>query len=459
MKTLCLIDGEHYLPVTRDALEQLRDEGHDLRAAVFIGGTEKIGTPQEVVDQLGLPVHLPRELRKGVVPIDEIVAACRKHGIQEVIDISDEPVVNYVSRFEIASALMRLGIAYRGADFLFTPPRFERILEKPSLAIIGTAKRVGKTAVAGYVARLLTREGYNPLVVTMGRGGPPEPEVIRGDRLEMTPAYMLEQAEAGKHAASDHYEDALTTRCITVGCRRCGGGMAGQVFVSNVPAGARKANEFDADLVIMEGSGATMPPIHTETRIVIVGAHQPIEFIAGYMGTYRVSIADLVIIAMCEEPLATPAKVRRVEKAVHRINPDATVVPTIFRPLPLTDIRDRKVLLVMTAPEEIIVSGIIPYLEREHGCEVVGHSPHLSNRPLLRKDIARHIDRAEVVLTEVKAAAIDVATREALEHGLEVVYLDNILLPLGDRGLDEAIPSLDEAILDVAASARRGFGG
>src|SRR5947209_14330738 len=46
----------------------------------------------------------------------------------------------------------------------------------PSLSIAGTGKRVGKTAVAGYVARLLA-EDRDVVVVAMGRGGPADPEI------------------------------------------------------------------------------------------------------------------------------------------------------------------------------------------------------------------------------------------------------------------------------------------
>jgi len=42
-KMICLIDGEHYFPVTRNALETLDNlEHNEVVAAVFIGGTEKL---------------------------------------------------------------------------------------------------------------------------------------------------------------------------------------------------------------------------------------------------------------------------------------------------------------------------------------------------------------------------------------------------------------------------------
>ena len=47
---------------------------------------------------------------------------------------------------------LALGVPYEGADFRLEPPRFEPI-GTPSVAVIGTGKRVGKTAVTGHVAR------------------------------------------------------------------------------------------------------------------------------------------------------------------------------------------------------------------------------------------------------------------------------------------------------------------
>ncbi len=43
--------------------------------------------------------------------------------------------------------------------------------------MIGTGKRTGKTAVAGHWAGLLRAAGRDPVIVSMGRGGPPEPQV------------------------------------------------------------------------------------------------------------------------------------------------------------------------------------------------------------------------------------------------------------------------------------------
>ena len=432
MKVLALIDGEHYPPVTQDAI--LSIEG-DVKAAVFIGGTEKVGSIDELTQHLGLPVYMTPDRDFSTI-IRLIVDTCKKYGIEQVVDLSDEPVVNYESRFSIGSVLMKEGVEYRGSDFIFTPPSTDKVLEKPSFMVVGMTKRVGKTAVSGYMARLLKAHGYTPCIVTMGRGGPAEPEIIRGDMITLTPSYLLQQADSGKHAASDHWENALTSRVVTVGCRRCGGGMAGTPFTSNVVKGAQLANTLDTDIVIMEGSGITLPPVYTDKHIVVAGAHQSVKFIREYFGPFRILLADLVIVTMCEEPMASPEKVNEMEKILDDIHPGVLQAHCVFRPHPLGEIKGRKIVLTTTAPSSILETKIVPYLEETFDCDVVGFSPYLSNRPKVKQDLETYLPRADLLLTEIKASAIDVATREALKKGLDVVYMDNILHVVGGNVLN-----------------------
>ena len=439
MENLVLIDGEHYPPVTKSAVESIKH----VKAAVFIGGTEKVGSIAELEDHLDIPVYRTDGTLPDVIHV--VITACTTHHIDQVIDLSDEPVVNYLSRFQIASVLMKNHIFYRGSDFYFSPPPSPKILKKPSLMVIGTAKRVGKTAISGYIARTLKKNGFTPCIVTMGRGGPAEPEVIRGDRIELTPSYLLQQADMGKHAASDHWENALLSRVITVGCRRCGGGMAGTPFVSNVPKGAGIANTLQSDIVIMEGSGITLPPVHTDACVVIMGAHQPLSFFTDYFGPFRVLIADIIIVMMCEEPLASPEKICQIEKALDTIHPGVPQAHCVFRPLPLIPIDKRRVVLATTTPREILDSKIVPYLEETYRCEIVGASPHLSNRQKLKKDLELILPKADTLLTEIKASAIDVATRMAIDHGLDVVYMDNIPQVVGGN-----ISDLDSELIALA---------
>ena len=96
--------------------------------------------------------------------------------VDVVVDLSDEPVLGPRERMLWASRALALGLPYVGADFRFEPPAFEPV-DVPSLAVIGVGKRIGKTAVTGHVARVLSRD-RRVVVVAMGRGGPAEPELV-----------------------------------------------------------------------------------------------------------------------------------------------------------------------------------------------------------------------------------------------------------------------------------------
>jgi len=66
------------------------------------------------------------------------------------------------------------------------------------------------------------------------------------------------------------------------------------------------------------------------------------------------------------------------------------------------------------------------HLEEAHGAEVVGITHRLADRSRLSQELADAGGRYEVLLTELKAAAVDVAARAAVSAGATVVFLDNI---------------------------------
>ena len=450
-KMLCLVDGEHYLPVTKEAIDTLNKLEHiDIVAAVFIGGTEKLRDDSEesYSEKLGVPVQFAKDKD---IPYDLIVEMIREFDVDTVMDLSDEPILDYSKRFRIACKVLNEGVIYEGPDFRFEPTSQYEIMEKPSITILGTGKRIGKTAVSGFVSRLIDKNGYEPCVIAMGRGGPEEPEIVHGEELEITAEYLLEQSEKGVHAASDHWEDALMSRILTIGCRRCGGGMAGEVFLTNMKQGAKLANKVDSKFAIFEGSGAAIPPIKTDKKIALIGANQPIENLTTYFGPYRVGLGDLVILTMCEEPMADADKIKKIEEFVAEVNPDATVISTVFRPKPLGNLAGKKVLFATTAPESV-KDKLVDYLEENYDCEVIGTTAHLSNRPLLRQDMKKYIDKADVMLTELKAAAVDVASKDAISHGLEVVYCDNVPVEI-----DDTYPDLGESVIKLVDSAIEEF--
>jgi cyclic 2,3-diphosphoglycerate synthase len=387
MRVLAVIDGEHYAPVVRATLAELEGE---VVAAYFSGGTEKLRGDEDY----------------GVPLLDDFEQALDEYQPDLVFDLSGEPVLDPWGRLQLASRALARGVAYAGADFRFDAPEYASF-ELPSLAVIGTGKRVGKTAVTGHVARLLARD-RKVSVVAMGRGGPAEPELI-----ESPPGIeeLVARARGGEHAASDYLETAALAGVTTIGCRRCGSGIAGAVGMSNVLAGAELAASLAPDLVLFDGSGAAIPPIATDARILV--AHD----VEAGLNAYRALISDLVL-TMDE----------RVAREVTYLS-DAPVLEFDLRLKPVSPLKGRRTAVFTTGPAPV-----------EHlNAEVVHVSRNLARRTALQEELAS-VD-ADVYLIEIKAAAIDVVAEAALERGAEVVFAENEVLC---AGLDQHVRALVE---------------
>jgi cyclic 2,3-diphosphoglycerate synthetase len=422
--------------VIEAALEEVRARGHEVVGGIVAGGTEKLPSGGRI-ELRGV------ELRAGGDPRSLLHEAIVDLAPEGVLDLSDEPVLDYRRRHQMISVALNLGVPYDGADFGFRPPPRPRVAKMPSLAIIGTGKRTGKTAVAGFAARTLTEAGFSPGIVAMGRGGPPDPEVLHGEEVELEPRDLLELADQGKHAASDYIEDALLGRVPTVGCRRCGGGLAGGVEVSNVPQGVEMMNELGPDMVLLEGSGSAIPPVHADSTGLVIPANVPLEYLTGYLGPYRLLLADFVVVTMCENPFGSSSQISAIVSHVHDAwrptgeHPEPAdeiqVVCTVFRPHPVRSVEGADAFVATTAPEAA-AEGIRRHLETEHGCKVRGMTHSLSDRGKLERELAAAKGEADVLLCEIKAAGVDVATRKGLEEGMEVIYMDNV--PHGIEGHD-----------------------
>jgi cyclic 2,3-diphosphoglycerate synthetase len=349
---VALIDGEHYPPVVRDALLELP---YEFVGAILVGGTEK----------------LRGELDYGVPLVDSFA------GAEAVVDLSDEPVLGPRARMEWASRALAVGLPYVGPDFRFDPPRFERF-ELPSIAVIGTGKRVGKTAVTTHLARLLARDA-DVLVVCMGRGGPAEPTLVEAPP---TVEDLVALSRAGLHAASDHIEVAALARVPTIGCRRAGGGLAGAIAVTNFDDALRLAQDRRPDVVVFDGSGAAIPPVATRRVLVAGNADRD-----PYLDTYRRLISHVVI----ERPL--------------------------LRLRPTEPLEGRVAVFTAGASDTSHLDA-----------DVVHVSTALANREVLRRDL---VD-ADTYLVELKAAAIDVVAEHALARGIKVVLAANDVVGVDD---------------------------
>lgn len=335
MRAVAIVDGEHYPEVVRAALHELP---YEFTCALLVGGTDKLR---------GEPDY-------GVPLVDDVP------DVDVAIDLTDE------RRPELVAAFLAAGIPYIGSDFRFDPPPLHPF-EVASISVIGTGKRVGKTAVSTHLARTLAHD-RKVVCVAMGRGGPPEPELV----LEPpTIEELVARSRAGQHAASDFLELAVLAGVPTVGCRRAGGGISGAPFVSNVLEGAKLAASLDPDIVIFDGSGSAIPPIASETRICI--GREP----------FRAAISDVVL-----------------DEVELRLTP--------------TEELDGRVAVFTAGPA------------RTDHLDPVFVSHDLARRDLLREQLAT-LD-ADTYVIELKAAAIDVVAEHALAHGKRVVLARNEVL-------------------------------
>jgi cyclic 2,3-diphosphoglycerate synthetase len=202
---------------------------------------------------------------------------------------------------------------------------------------------------------------------------------------------LVARSRAGLHAASDHLEIAALAGVVTIGCRRAGGGLAGAVTVSNVVEGARLAAERRPDIVLFDGSGAAIPPVATDRRVLVVGDVERDP----YLDTYRRLISDVVL----EQP--------------------------VLRLRPTEPLEGRVAVFTAGATD-------VAHLE----ADVVHVSANLADRAALRDDL---VD-ADTYLVELKAAAVDVVAEHALARGIRVVLADNELVGVDDALLLGLVP-------------------
>ncbi|MBI4897936.1 MAG: hypothetical protein HY827_06175 [Actinobacteria bacterium] len=421
-RLIVLIDGEHHPAAVHDALSELAAEA-EVVSVVFCGGGEKVA-PAVLAEP---EQHYGYLLIRRDNAIEGLRRALDNVSADAVFDLADEPVVPLSEKLRLAAMALAEGVAYEAPGMTLRPMITSEVeFGGPKIAVIGTGKRTGKTAVCGHLAVLLKQRGVSPAIVSMGRGGPAAPQVAEPDTGL---AELLALSRRGVHAASDYLEDAVLSGVPTVGCRRVGGGPAGDTAFTNFPEGAELAARIDGvDALLFEGSGATVPPVAADRTICVAGSVEQIDALAGPL---RLIHADLVL-----AHAAQPATVEAAKRwAGGRVIP-FELEPVVAEPLP---------------------GDAIAAFFSTGAASVTGVEPRVTSVNLARREQLEHdLDAAAAAgcthyLTEIKAAAIDMVAQHAERVGAEVVFVRN--RPVGfDADLDAALIEL----YDSASASQTG---
>lgn len=412
-RVIALIDGDHHPSAVRSALDNLAARV-DLQAVLFCGGEEKLAP-----DVLARPEgHYGRAVTIAPDRAEALRGLARD--AQLVVDLADEPVLDAAGKLELAAVALDMGLRYQGADFVLDPPPLAEVpFSGPQLAVIGTGKRTGKTAVGVHWASLLREHGARPVVVAMGRGGPDRPT------LAAPPVGLddlLAISRSGSHAASDYLEHAVLAKVPAVGSRRVGGGLAGACVESNVEEGGALAVSLDPGAILYEGSGAALPPVAVDRTVCVIGSR---EGALSHLGPFRLLRADLAVVTADDPALAADA-------ARWCRGP---VIPVALEPEPVDEV-----------PAGSRVAFFTTGAGLPTGVEPVVVSRHLASRPRLAEDLeAARAERCDVYLTELKAAAVDTVAEAAARAGARLVFVRNRPRELpGEPDLDAALLALLE---------------
>ena len=441
MRVIALIDGEHHPGVVRSALEHL-DSEHEVVGVLFAGGEEKVAPA--VLDDPS--AHYGRDVTIPAGDLsDGLRSLCERTGPGAVVDLSGEPVLDPDARLALAAVALHLGLDYRAPGLDLSPPP-TTVLDTggvPVVAVIGTGKRAGKTALGTHLAVLLRGAGREPVVVSMGRGGPPRPVLVRASERPGVER-LLEIARGGGHAASDYLEDAVLAGVTTVGCRRCGEGPAGETYESNVADGVLVALGERPGIVVLEGSGAAQAPVAAHATVCVTAALAPSQALS-HLGPLRLLRSDLLVLLGAGDLSATPRKHLLADLA--RWIPRERIVACDLRPEPAEQLPAgaRIACFVTARPEaEHRLRDQLDGL----GLDVRVYSSNLARRASLEQDVARAVgEGCDVFLTELKAAAIDVVAESAARHGARVVFLRNRPVEI------EGEPPLDDVLLELCERA------
>jgi len=162
--------------------------------------------------------------------------------------------------------------------------------------------------------------------------------------------------------------------------------------------------------------------------------------VLGYLGPYRLLAADAVLVV---GDVRNPA----LEAGIRELRPGIPVLACTLVPRPTAPIAGRRVAVFTTAGAAAH-PALHARLAGREGADVALVSGALADRSALRAALAQ--TDADVFVTELKAAAVDVVAEAAAARGAELVFLANEPVALdGSAAVDELLAGLVRAATEI----------
>ena len=292
MKVLALVDGEHYPPVTRWGIEVARERGIRGRGGAARRRDREARAGDELLDlgypssPVGRPMSAalaradrraptrgrPRPVRRAGPGLPRADGA-RRGSARAGVAVPR-------TRFPIRSA--DLGAAARGPD--------------------GRGHRHGQAD---------RQDGHRGGTRSGRRSDGREPCDRRHGARRSRGAAGGSRRNRGPRSAARAGAPRRTRRFgLPRGCRQLRrddgrrparrGRLAGAPMATNVREAANVAVGLGAGVVVLEGSGSSVPPIPWDAGVLVVPVPAPPEYLGGYLGPYRLLLSDLVVFTMAD---------------------------------------------------------------------------------------------------------------------------------------------------------------
>jgi predicted GTPase len=273
----------------------------------------------------GIPIH----------PEEELEVLCRRERVDEVIFAYSD--ASHAEVMHVASRALACGADFR----LLGPARTMLASQLPVIAVSAVRTGCGKSQVARWLARRLTRAGLRPAAL---RHPMPYGD-LAAQRVQRFACRADLDAADCTNEEREEYEPYLE---------------AGSVVFAGVDyAAILAAAESEADVVIWDGGNNDFPFVVPDLHIAIVDALRPDQVSTHHPGESVARMADVIVVNKVDA--ASSENVQRAVDAARAVNSKAPIVRAAS-PVVLEDpdaVRGRRVIVLDDGPT--LTHGGMPY--------------------------------------------------------------------------------------------------